>query len=143
MGTACLFFNNNVYFFYHWIMETTGQINITAALLPMICVIFIIATGVVLLNSLFQKKLYRQKLLQEELINRHQEELLKSSIQIQEEERKRIASDLHDELGAVLSITRMHLFALEEKCKKSNIEFQPDLPVSYTHLDVYKRQISC
>lgn len=43
----------------------------------------------------------------------HQQQLLKSSIQTQEEERKRIAQDLHDELGAVLSIARMHLVQIQ------------------------------
>lgn len=48
-----------------------------------------------------------------ELQYQHQRELLKMSIDIQETERKRIAHDLHDELGAVLSIARMHLVHLE------------------------------
>lgn len=45
----------------------------------------------------------------------HQHQLLKSSIQTQEEERKRIAQDLHDELGAVLSIARMHLVQIQNQ----------------------------
>lgn len=48
-----------------------------------------------------------------ELQYQHQRQLLKQSIDVQEEERKRIAQDLHDELGAVLSIARMHLVHLE------------------------------
>jgi len=86
-----------------------------ATLLPLAVVIFIIAAGVVLLNQQFRKNLYRQKLEQEQLRSRHQLELLRSSIAAQEEERKRIARDLHDELGAVLSITRMHLIQLEKR----------------------------
>ena len=37
----------------------------------------------------------------------------------QEDERKRIARDLHDELGAVLSILRMHLIQLETQIEPS------------------------
>lgn len=48
-----------------------------------------------------------------ELQYQHQRQLLKLSIDVQEGERKRIAQDLHDELGAVLSIARMHLVHLE------------------------------
>ncbi|MDB5211015.1 MAG: hypothetical protein JWQ30_1842 [Sediminibacterium sp.] len=96
-------------------METSSQISLLTALLPLIGVIFIIAVGVVILNQHFQKNLYRQKLQQEEIKNRHQQELLTSSILVQEQERKRIAQDIHDELGALLSISRMHLVQLEEK----------------------------
>ncbi len=45
----------------------------------------------------------------------HQRQLLKSSIDVQEDERKRIAQDLHDELGAVLSIARMHLVQIQQE----------------------------
>lgn len=96
-------------------METTNELNFFTALLPLAGILFIIAIGVILLNQHFQKNLYKQKLIQEELVNQHRHELLKSSIQVQEEERKRIASDLHDELGATLSIARMHLLQLEKQ----------------------------
>jgi signal transduction histidine kinase len=93
-------------------METPQELSFLAALLPLAIVIFFITLGVVVLNQHFHKNLIRQKLEQEEIKNRHQQELLKSSIQIQEEERKRMARDLHDEMGAVLSIARMHILQL-------------------------------
>jgi signal transduction histidine kinase len=95
-------------------METTQEINFLSILLPLLIVVFIIAVGVFLLNQHFQKNLYRQKLEQEELENKYQKELLQSNIEAQESERKRIAKDLHDELGATLSIARMHLVRLEQ-----------------------------
>lgn len=48
-----------------------------------------------------------------EMQYQHQRQLLKLSIDVQEKERQRIAKDLHDELGAVLSIARMHLVHME------------------------------
>ncbi|MBS1506093.1 MAG: hypothetical protein JSS79_05570 [Bacteroidetes bacterium] len=57
----------------------------------------------------------------------HQRHLLKSSIQIQEEERKRISQDLHDELGAVLSIARMHLVQLREQHSTGINDLKPGL----------------
>ncbi len=96
-------------------METPENISFISTLLPFILVVFVIAVGVVLLSQQFRQNLYRQKLEQEKLKTTHQIELLRSSIQVQEDERKRIARDLHDELGAVLSILRMHIVQLEQK----------------------------
>lgn len=84
-------------------------------LLGLLGLVFIIATGVIILNLNFQRNLFRQQLAREALISSHQQELLRSSIQVQEEERKRIAANLHDELGALLSIARMRLITLEEQ----------------------------
>lgn len=95
-------------------MEVTQEIDFLSLLLPLLGVMFVIAIGVFLLNQQFQKNLYRQQLKQEELRNKHQIELLQSNIEVQEAERKRIAKDLHDELGATLSIAKMHLSRLEQ-----------------------------
>jgi signal transduction histidine kinase len=104
-------------------MEATEKLDFLSTLIPLAGIIFIIALGVLFLTQQFRKNIYRQKLAREQLIKIHREELLKSSILVQEEERKRIASDLHDELGAVLSIARMQLLALEDKNKKTSGEY--------------------
>lgn len=96
-------------------MEKTEELSFLSALWPFIGIIFLIVLGVLLLNQQFNKKLYLQKLEKEKLKARHQFEILQSSIAVQEEERKRIARDLHDELGAALSITRMHIVQIEEQ----------------------------
>ena len=95
-------------------MEKHAEIDFLQTLLPVSVVLFIIALGVVLLNQQFNKNLYRQRLQHEETKNKNQQELLRVSIHSQEEERKRIARDLHDELGTTLSLMRMQLVQLEE-----------------------------
>ncbi len=95
-------------------MEATEPLDIANLLMPVALIIFIVAIGVVLLYQHFQKNLLQQKVREKELKNEHQSELLKSNITAQETERKRIAQDIHDELGATLSITRMHLLQLEK-----------------------------
>jgi signal transduction histidine kinase len=96
-------------------MESDNQITFINTLLPFVGILFLIAIGVVFLTQQFRKNLYRKQLEQEELKKKHQIDLLRSSIQAQEEERKRIAQDMHDEMGATLSITRMHLLQAERK----------------------------
>lgn len=82
--------------------------SILNTLLPAAAVVFIITIGVILLNQHFRKNLYRQMLEQEELKNKYHYDLLRSSIEVQEVERKRIAHDLHDEIGALLTTSRIY-----------------------------------
>lgn len=94
-------------------MEKPETLSILSTLVPFALIIFMIAVGVVLLNQQFRKNLYKQQLERETLKIKHQESLLYTSLEVQEKERKRIAKDLHDELGAVLSIGKMQLLQLE------------------------------
>lgn len=102
-------------------METIKDLKLLETLLPFAVIIFIIGIGVIFLNLHFQRNLSLQKLRQDELKMEHQVVLLKSNIQAQEEERRRIAQDLHDELGAVLSIMRMHLVLLEQQANENTL----------------------
>ena len=94
-------------------METPQEIDFLMILLPVACVLLLIAFGVIFMHQQFQKNIINQRLAKEALKGVHQKELLHTTIKTQEEERKRIASDLHDELGAALSIGRMQLVQLE------------------------------
>lgn len=108
-------------------METKDHVTFIETLLPFVGVLFLIAVGVVLLTQQFRKNLYREQLEQEAMKSRHQTDMLRSSILVQEEERKRIARDMHDDLGAVLSITRMHLLQTERKYGALDSELMKDL----------------
>lgn len=94
-------------------MAQLNELNFLTTLLPLAAVVFLIAIGVILLNHHFHKNLHRQILAQEELKMLHQKILLKSNIEAQEKERKRLARDLHDELGAVLAILKMNVIQME------------------------------
>lgn len=70
------------------------------------------ALAFVLFATYSQKKLLRKQVL-------HQEQLLHSNILTQEEERKRIAQDLHDDIGSKLNVVLLNIYRLKEVAMKS------------------------
>ena len=108
-------------------METIKNPVYIDVLIPLMVIIFIIGVGVVLLYQHFQKNLFIHKLKQETLKANYHNDLLRSNIKAEEEERKRIAQDLHDEMGAVLSIMRMNLVLLEHKASRLMCHLPRDL----------------
>ncbi|MEO8887123.1 MAG: histidine kinase [Mucilaginibacter sp.] len=84
-------------------------------IVPFTVALFIIAVGVVVLYQNFQKNLMELELEKAEIEAKQRDELLQNSIMVQEEERKRIAQDMHDELGAIISIIKMNLMLMQQK----------------------------
>jgi signal transduction histidine kinase len=72
--------------------------------------IFLLIVLLLLYNSyrLKQKNKYQEEL------NRQQNELFNAIVTTQDQERKRIAQDIHDSLGSVLSAAKLKLSSLEE-----------------------------
>ena len=85
---------------------------------PWVWTVFLCTIGVVIGTTINARIKYSKKRNHEKLLQ--QENLLRSSIETQEEERKRIAQDLHDELGAILSISRMHIVQLQDQGENAN-----------------------
>lgn len=69
----------------------------------------LLVTIFILINIRNRNKLLRQQRKAQETALQHQKELLHATINSQEEERKRIGSDLHDEVGSALSTLRMYI----------------------------------
>lgn len=92
-----------------------------------ILVYFIGTTGMLLLaGSIFLFFLtYQKRLLKKELeLNRvksdQKDDILRNTISAQENERKRIAQDLHDEVGAMLSVVKLNVARIEKKSIEEN-----------------------
>ncbi|GAB3510880.1 sensor histidine kinase [Emticicia fontis] len=67
----------------------------------------------------YKQKQAEQKVAIQELKAEMQRQLLESSLEVQEVERRRIAKDLHDEVGAMLSMTKMSYNQLLKKLNTS------------------------
>ena len=88
----------------------------------LILVYFIGTVGMILLAAAlffffvtYQKRLLQKQLEVNKIKQEQQEEIIKNTIQSQEKERKRIARDLHDEVGAMLSVVKLNVGRIEKK----------------------------
>jgi signal transduction histidine kinase len=70
--------------------------------------LFALALGYIVIFVLYQRRMISKDLQQQKLENDYQKKLLQSAIDNQEAERKRIAHDLHDEIGALLTTSRLY-----------------------------------
>ncbi|MDN5202899.1 sensor histidine kinase [Fulvivirgaceae bacterium BMA10] len=78
--------------------------------------------SLVLLVYIYKKKVLTEKARLQELKNAYQKEMLQASIEAQEQERRRIAEDLHDDVGAMLSLVRLNASRASEKARDRTLK---------------------
>lgn len=96
-------------------MNTLGLVII------MSLVAIIIAGFFILFVAYYNKKQSEQGLALQIKETEFQQMLLLNSLEVQEAERRRIARDLHDEVGVLLSVTKMSFNGLGKKIKDENL----------------------
>src|SRR5215203_6230288 len=69
----------------------------------------VLAIGLIVFIIFHQRKVIRYQLQLQKLEQDQQKMLLRASIKLQEEERQRIAADLHDDAGPLLATARLYL----------------------------------
>lgn len=72
-------------------------------------IMLLLAMLVVFLFNYSRHKILKEKNLNQLLQINHKEDLIKNNILTQEKERKRIAKDLHDEVGGKLNVVRLYV----------------------------------
>src|SRR5438105_5521882 len=70
---------------------------------------FVMAIGIVVFVIFHQRKVIRYQFQMKKMEDEKQQLLLQASIRFQEEERQRIAADLHDDAGPLLATARLYL----------------------------------
>ncbi|GAB3643989.1 sensor histidine kinase [Spirosoma arcticum] len=78
-------------------------------------VLLVMAVFIIIFVAYYQQKQAKQQLALNELQQQHRRELMAATFRGQEEERKRLAEDLHDGIGTMLSVTKMSLNQLERQ----------------------------
>lgn len=83
----------------------------------------LLASGVIGFILLYQRRIIRQDLTFKEAEAKHQRELYQGTLEAIETERKRLARDLHDEVGAALSALRLLVGQIQQNpTEQINIE---------------------
>ncbi|QIX62587.1 sensor histidine kinase [Hymenobacter sp. BT18] len=85
-------------------------LRLAAILIP---IILLLALSIAAFMVRHQRRLMRQQDHLRSVRETAQRQALEAALLAQEEERRRIASDLHDEVGTTLAIVKLHLTALE------------------------------
>jgi signal transduction histidine kinase len=75
----------------------------------------LLAGGIFFFFVTYQKRLLQKQLEVNKIKQEQQIEILRNTIRAQEKERKRIAQDLHDEVGAMLSVVKLNVGRIEKK----------------------------
>lgn len=73
------------------------------------------AVFIIIFVAYYQQKQARQQLALKEMQAQHRRELMAATFQGQEAERQRLAEDLHDSIGTMLSVTKMSLNQLNRQ----------------------------
>lgn len=71
-------------------------------------VVFILALALIIFFIIYKQRLLKQENIQRVLELEYQKDLLKASIAGQEKERLRVAKELHDDVGAMLTTTKVY-----------------------------------
>ncbi|MBR9921329.1 MAG: sensor histidine kinase [Bacteroidetes bacterium] len=77
----------------------------------------LLALSLVVFFLYSRRKILQEQLRQQELKLEHQKSINISSLEAQEKERRRIAKDLHDDVGSKLNVSLLYLHQLEKQIK--------------------------
>lgn len=89
-------------------LQTTGPSPITVLILGSIGMLILVG-GIIVFLIMHQRRVLRFHQQIQEMEARQQKLLLNASIKLQEEERQRLAADLHDDAGPLLATARLYL----------------------------------
>lgn len=97
------------YLFKYWNLENKAHVDIATPLILATMGILILVFFIILFVLLYQKKRLAHEAQLKEKENTYQRMLLDSSVEVAESERKRIASNIHDDIGMMLNVLKLNL----------------------------------
>ena len=98
--------------------EREKKKNQVIILISALIIIVIFSGSMLFIHRVSQKRLFEKALAERQKLQ------FNAVLEAQEKERKRIAGDLHDSVGQILSITKLNISELVDFINKDNIEEQ-------------------
>lgn len=92
-----------------YFLQASNQSGISLVLFMGTLGMLVLTIGLILFIIFHQRKVIRYQLRLQTMEQEQQKILLKASIRLQEEERQRLAADLHDDAGPLLATARLYL----------------------------------
>jgi len=83
---------------------------------------------------LYQKRMLANKAVLIDTENKHQKKLLDASLEIAEQERVKIATNLHDDIGITLNVLKLNLSRLKKNIDNKAV-FEEIVTASYKNID--------
>lgn len=96
-------------------MGETSQISAEQLLIGSMLGMFLLSLSIVIFFVMYQRRLLKQQEVHLKKEADYQQKLLRANFQSQEKERNRIGKDLHDEVGALLTTTKLYFQHLDQK----------------------------
>jgi signal transduction histidine kinase len=94
----------------------TPESNLVPVLITGTLIIVILIVFLFFFVIIYQRKMIKNQVELRKLHDEKQSDLLKAVFETQESERKRLAEDLHDSVGQVLSAIKLNLHRLNKSC---------------------------
>src|ERR1700737_1348228 len=92
-----------------FLQATTSSSGISLVLFLGTLGMLVLTIGLILFIIFHQRKVIRYQMKLQQMETEQQKLLLNASIRLQEEERQRLAADLHDDAGPLLATARLYL----------------------------------
>lgn len=92
-----------------FLLQASNSSSISSVLFLGTLGMLVLTVGLVIFIIFHQRKVFRYQFRLQKMEQEQQKVLLRASIHLQEEERQRIAADLHDDAGPLLATARLYL----------------------------------
>src|SRR6266446_9788345 len=92
-----------------FLLQATSQSGVSVVLFLGTLGMVVLMVSLIIFIVMHQRKVIRYQLKLQQMEQEQQKILLKASIKLQEEERQRLAADLHDDAGPLLATARLYL----------------------------------
>lgn len=103
-------------------MRPNSELSVAMVILAGMGIVVLLVMVIVLFVIFYQKRMLQKEVEIHNMEAGYQKELLKASLQSQEKERRRIARDLHDEVGGMLAATKLSLTMMLRKLDSNSPE---------------------